>query len=164
MLKQYIEYTIEEYSIIITSKQYLQNKKNIFNDTKFDLIIFDETHFGGTTDISIDILHEYSNTDTILLYLTATYRKPEEKFSISNIIIWDLEDENRCKDMYVDYEKNYKIMKEKWGELLDIVLLDFKNRCYHRTDILKPYLNYPKMQELSCIMDEERYNEIKKRY
>jgi hypothetical protein len=47
-----------------------------------DLIIFDENHFGGTTDLSKSILHSYSSKNTAKIYLTATYNKPLREWDI----------------------------------------------------------------------------------
>ena len=60
----------DNYNILVMSKQLLQryiNKDKILDikNLKLDLIIFDENHFSGTTDLSKDILNSYASKNTV---------------------------------------------------------------------------------------------------
>ncbi len=85
-------------NIIICSKQLLQDyvgTKKIVSiiNLNIDLIIFDEVHFSGTTDLSQSILNTYKNSCTTLIYLTATYNKPLHTWNIDNKcqLFWDID-------------------------------------------------------------------------
>jgi hypothetical protein len=51
-------------------------------DVKLDIIIFDENHQSGTTNLSKDILDSYTCKNTVKIYLTATYNKPLREWNI----------------------------------------------------------------------------------
>jgi superfamily II DNA or RNA helicase len=115
--------------IIIASKQILQNKVvEELNKFHFNAIFWDESHHGGTTPISKEIISTYKKTDTELILLTATYEKPRTEWSIpdSQMFIWELEDEGFCK------EKNIFELTNKYGE-----------KCLDTHDIQEEYKDMP---------------------
>jgi len=147
---------LEENNIIITSKQlldgYLLDKKvHILQRLNLDFIIFDENHFGGTSELSRNILNTYSSQKTNRIYLTATYSKPLYTFDIPENcrFYWDIEDEQMCK------KRDIEGIIKKHGNVSDI--LNKENSDY----ILKPYDNMPDLHLLTNIMDNERYLDIK---
>jgi hypothetical protein len=92
---------LDESNIFVMSKQLLQKyiktdkiDKTIMKikNLKLDIIIFDENHFSGTTDLSKAILSSYSMDKTIKIYLTATYSKPLHEWNIQNKcqMYWDI--------------------------------------------------------------------------
>jgi hypothetical protein len=109
-------------NIIVTSKQFLQKYIKInslinIKNLNLDLIIFDENHFGGSTRLAKNILESYNSSNTINIFLTATYFKSIQNYNISeeNRIYWDLYHEELCKsknikkltEIFGDYIKNY---------------------------------------------------------
>ena len=144
-------------NIIIVSKQLLddyvfENKVEAIQQLNLDLIVFDENHFHGTTQMSENILQSYSSLKTIKLYLTATYEKPRRKWNIPSDceFYWDIEDEQLCK------KRNIPGLVEKHGE--DVLLfLNEKNK----EQLLSPYDKMPDLYLLTNIMDGERYKVIK---
>jgi hypothetical protein len=110
--------------VYIASKQYLDTndkKKKLdddetetpeFNDTKlqklvelseiikFNVIIFDENHLGGTTELAKQTLDRFGENANKLL-LTATFNKSIDGFGISpeHLITWDLTDLSLCKQL-----------------------------------------------------------------
>lgn len=115
--------------IIIASKQILQCKVvEELNKFHFNAIFWDESHHGGTTPISKEIISTYKKTDTELILLTATYEKPRTEWSIpdSQMFIWELEDEGFCK------EKNIFELTNKYGE-----------KCLDTHDIQEEYKDMP---------------------
>jgi len=90
-------------NIILYSKQFLQSKikKSIdwLKKMFFEITFIDESHNGGTTDLSNNILNHYS-PNSFTVQITATYSKPINYFGISKDkwILWDLEDINLCKN------------------------------------------------------------------
>lgn len=78
---------LSESNIIVVSKQLLQKYVDdttidTIKNIKLDLIVFDENHFAGTTNLSKKIFESYSNKETVKLYLTATYNKPLKEWNI----------------------------------------------------------------------------------
>ena len=75
-------------NVVVISKQLLDNyvkneKKTDFHKQLYDLIIFDENHFGGTTDNSKEILKLFDSNLSNQIFLTATYQKTLTQFKIS---------------------------------------------------------------------------------
>jgi hypothetical protein len=146
-------------NIIITSKQLLDDyvtddtKIQSIIDLQLDLIIFDENHFGGCSQLSKDIITTYSTTNTVKLFLTATFQKPLLEWNIPQHcqFYWNIEDEQLCK------KRNLKGLIEKHG----VEVLDFINED-NKEDKLAIYDKMPNLQVLTTIMDSGRYNLIKK--
>ena len=139
----------DNYNIFIASKQLLQKYINddiIIKDIKLDLIVFDENHFTGTTDLSKNILSSYSSKNTIRIFLTATYNKPLKEWNIDKdcLMFWDIEDEQLCKNKLIDK------LKEKHGDKYINDNLD-----------LDVYKNMPELCLITSLFDNERYENIK---
>jgi hypothetical protein len=157
---------LDESNIFVMSKQLLQKyigDKTIIKikNLKLNIIGFDENHFGGTTDLSKTILDSYSSTNTIKVYLTATYNKPLREWNIPQEcrMYWDIEDEQICKSILVD-EMNIDKLKEKHGDITTIIKY-FTDKGLSLTDIFKPYENMPDLYLLTTMFDEKRYKIIK---
>ncbi len=93
-------------NLYIFSKQTLdydnndkENKKEIdkiikiLQDIEFDIIFIDEAHYGMTTDKSENLLNKLLDVNSYRIFITATYNKPLNTFSIldKNKLIWSLE-------------------------------------------------------------------------
>ena len=154
-IKDFIQ--TEKQTIIITSKQLLQNKETDLGE--FNLLIFDENHQGGTTTKSKKIIENHTNKNSIKLYLTATYMKPliEWKITEDCCFYWNMEDEQWCK------QRNIEQLKKKHGNIVDIVLKEFYDKGYTLDDIMKPYDEMPLIITLTSQFDQQRYEEIKQR-
>ncbi len=136
-------------NIIIISKQILDhnnNKKLKFDN--IDILFIDETHNGGTTNLTEKILNNYKNVKKV--YITATYSKVINHYNIDKVINWDLEDIKLCKTKKIielnnkhegiikyfnniDYEKIYSIYPD-----LSIIGLDLENE-------IRTYINDNKL-------------------
>lgn len=148
-------------NIIIASKQFLQREKNvIYSD--FGMFVFDENHFGGTTNISENIINTYCTPKTIVIYLTATFNKVVHKYQITDEcrMFWNLEDENICKSVVTDNSQIEKL-KEKFGvEDVDHTIQTFLQQGYTLTDIFNPYLIMPTFYFLSSYIQHENYDRL----
>lgn len=151
-----IKYDID--NIIIISKQRLDNyvkssKKNNFHKQKFDFVIFDENHFGGTTNNSKEILKLFDSNFTNQIFLTATYQKTLNNFSIDADcqFYWTIEDELYCKNRQIDK------LKMKHGNK-DV---EYFLNPYNINSKLTFYDNMPNMHLLSTIFDHDKFNNIK---
>jgi len=161
---------LDNNNIFIISKQLLQdyiNDKTIINikNLKLDLIIFDENHFTGTTDLSKEILHSYSSKNTVNIYLTATYYKPLKEWNIPNEcqMYWDIEDEQICKSILND-ESNISKLREKHNEeCINKTIKHYTDLGYSINDIFKPYEKMPELYLITTMFDNQRYETIKEK-
>ena len=141
-------------NIVIVSKQSLQEEKhsNIFGGIKFDLIVFDENHSGGTTELSERIIKRYSDVNTIKLYLTATYMRPSVKWDIKDgcKLIWDIIDEQLCKTRNIDS----LILRHNPGgnTLFGVEITD---------EQLSTYDSMPDLHLLTTMFQADKYDQIK---
>ena len=148
----------KENNIIICSKQllddYITEDTKIQNiiDLHLDLIVFDENHFGGCSQLSKNIISTYSCVNTIKLFLTATFQKPLLEWNIPQHcqFYWNIEDEQLCK------KRNVKGVAEKHGD----EVLDFINED-NKEDILEIYDKMPNLELITTMMDSHRYNLIR---
>lgn len=154
-------------NIFVMSKQLLQKYTNdnvIIKIKKLNLniIIFDENHFSGTTDLSKEILTSYSSKNTVKIYLTATYNKPLKEWNINGDcqMYWDIEDEQICKSILKEKENVIKL-KEKHGDMIDTTIKYFNDLGYSINDIFSPYLNMPDLHLITNMFDSQRYEIIK---
>lgn len=146
-------------NIVIVSKQllddYVLDKTVVaIQQLDLDLIVFDENHFHGTTEMAKNILLSYSSPKTKRLYLTATFMKPLNEWNIPECcrFYWDLEDEQMCKS------RDITGLIEKHGEDVKIFLT---NETRERE--LSVYDKMPDLHILTNQMEHERYEEIKRR-
>ena len=116
-------------NIIIASKQFLQSKgvssektKQItwLKNLKIDLRFIDESHNGGTTELMQSTLTVYGGQCNTI-YITATYLKPVNTYSISNDawILWDLEDVKLCQT--IDEQSSQQRLNAKHNGIIDFV-------------------------------------------
>jgi len=148
---------MKENNIIIVSKQLLDdyiNDNKVKNIVKLDMIIFDENHYGGTTDKSKDIITSYSDENTIKLYLTATYQKPLNEWNIplECQYFWAIEDEQFCK------KRDVKQLVSKHG---DTVIKFINDMNMH--DVLSIYDKMPDMNIITTMMDNKKFEIIKEK-
>jgi hypothetical protein len=119
----YTDYDEKQNLVYIASKQYLDTKikdktneddeteaeipntklqklVKLSKDIKFNVIIFDENHLGGTTKLAKQTLDRFGENANKLL-LTATFNKSIDKFDIplEHLITWDLNDLALCKQL-----------------------------------------------------------------
>ena len=154
---------IENNNIFIVSKQFLQKyiNNNIIDkikNLKLDLIIFDENHFSGCTNLSKDILSSYSSKNTVKIYLTATYNKPLKEWNIlpECQMYWDIEDEQFCKEINIDK------LKEKHGnEYITKTIKYYTDNGKSLEDIFNIYKKMPDLHLITTLFDNQRYEIIK---
>jgi hypothetical protein len=159
---------LEKNNIFVISKQLLQrhiDEKTVLNikQLNLDIIAFDENHFGGTSNLSKDILNLYSYRNTVKIYLTATYNKPLKEWNIPKEcqMYWDIEDEQICKSLLID-EKNLKRLKEKHGDEYIISTIEYYTKLgYSLSDIFECYKKMPDLYIITNMFDQQRYEILK---
>ena len=147
-------------NIIVTSKQLLQNYINntgieIIKNLNLNYIFFDESHYGGTTQLSTTIVNTYKNENTNLVFMTATFRKPLNHWNIPKecSFYWDLEDEFLCKTENI----NSLIMKH--GDCVNEALNYFKSS----ENVLKDYEKMPNLELITTMFETDIFNNIKEK-
>jgi hypothetical protein len=146
-------------NIIIMSKQLLDKKDvDLLRKCKFNIVAFDENHFGGTTAYAEQTLNNYCHTYTLCIYMTATYSKTIMKWNIPRDchIQWDIEDEVWCKT------GNFDRLVDKHGEQeFYSVLQELTENGEDIGDVFTSYSQYPDMHLLTTMFDQNRYDVIK---
>ena len=144
-------------NVIIVSKQLLDDhvlEKRVkwLEQLNLDFIVFDENHFHGTTQMSKNILQSYSSPKTVKLYLTATYAKPLNEWTIpvECRFYWDIEDEQLCK------KRDIHGLIEKHGEDVSVFLTEKNNEQQ-----LCVYDKMPDLHIITNTMDTIRLEAIK---
>ena len=122
-------------NIIILSKQLLTNNSNAdLSISSLKVIMIDEAHHGGTTDLTKGLLRKYPNCHKV--FITATYEKVSYGFSIDKTLKWDLEDIELIKNHKYDQleakypkfsvaVKNYELMNKYASRKCDTAYPDF---------------------------------------
>ncbi len=150
---------LKENNIIILSKQFLQSKigDNLIKSLtqiKWSICFIDEAHNGGSTEISKNLLNLYCSK-TFTVFITATYFKPSNIFSIENEckILWDLEDIQLCKN----FSKNIGRIQEKYGkEVMEI------SKKFNIKNLENQYKKYPELCIFYENILEEKITELNK--
>jgi hypothetical protein len=158
--RTYTEEEIEE-----LQKKYDINFNNIDKNDKiteikwlknmnFEIRFIDESHNGGTTELSKKVLDFYGKK-SFTVQITATYAKPSNDFNIpkENWILWDLEDIKLCKN--IDIEKNKQILIDKHGEYFNKLLNN-----YTIETIKNEYSKYPDLFLLTDRLTDETTKDI----
>jgi hypothetical protein len=146
-------------NIIIVSAQYLKNtnkdskKDNIkkipwLKKLNFNYVFMDESHNGGTTELSNNMINYYCYNST-RIYITATYIKPLNNFSIPKdcSILWDLEDIKLCKTLQ---ESDINRLIEKHGKIIKNTI-----NTYNKKSIIEEYSKYPELKILTEPLDKD---------
>ena len=156
---------LTEKNIIICSKQFLQTK--IENETaettnsipwlkqmSFDMRFIDESHNGGTTELTKKTLDFYGKL-SFTVQITATYSKPANDYGIQKDcwILWDLEDIKLCKT--IKDENSLNRLEEKHGDLFQEVILQ-----YSQDNIISDYSKYPELCLLTDKIDKNMVSKI----
>lgn len=154
---------ISNKNIVIVSKQYLQSKTKDtektriikwLKDMSFNIRFIDESHNGGTTELAKTTLDTYGNKSKTI-YITATYIKPVCNYNISSKyhILWDLEDNELCKNIRNDY--NYNKLINKYGELMKNTINE-----YDINNIIIHYNNIPKLHYITWKLNDDIKNDM----
>ena len=167
--KEFDSIVLDKNNIFVMSKQLLEEfieerTIQIIKNIKLDLIIFDESHFQGCTDLSKLIVDSYSSKNTAKIFLTATYNKPLKEWDISSEcqMFWDIEDEQICKSILLD-DTNMNKLIEKHGDYVKATINKLNKLGLTNNDIFKSYKNMPNLHLITNMFDEQRYEIIKER-
>jgi hypothetical protein len=140
-------------NIIVVSKQWIDGytgTQKVDFGINFDVLVFDEMHFTGTTQMSKNIINSYCNEHTLKLFLTATYIKPLKTYEIEDscCYYWSVEDEMLCKSRNVDK------LCELHGETVKLVLGE------NYEEKLAQYDKMPDMRIMTYLFKQTEYEDI----
>ena len=136
-------------NVIILSKQLLTN--NSSSDLIIDnvrVIMMDEAHHGGTTDLSKSLLDKYPSCHKI--FITATYDKVSYGFSIDKTLKWDLEDIQFMKN------KQFSQIEAKYPKF-SVAMKEYEDM---NEDIPADYSSYPNLSILGLDLTNHLRNYI----
>ena len=150
-------------NIIVCSKQFLQSKIaqgektrviSWLKNMEFDMRFVDESHNGGTTELAQKTL-DYYGKESFTVYITATYSKPTQHYSIPSEfwILWDMEDIQLCKR--IDEERSVERLVEKHGEDFRSILAE-----YSTENIREDFSRYPELDVLTMKVHPDVLPEI----
>ncbi len=144
--------------VIIASKQFFDQNDVRRNKTfeQWDVILIDEIHEGGCTDLFVNVLSKNTFEKTHHIMMTATYEKPVLRFNIptENQFYWDLEDVRLMKAWGDESEKR---LIEKYGDNVLHVKSQFEKE---KKDIASDYTVFPDPVVLTTSMHEEYYKDM----
>jgi site-specific DNA-methyltransferase (adenine-specific) len=184
-------YKKENNNIFIFSKQKLDNTKKEENNIEilkkidFDIIFIDEAHHGMTTDKSKELLLDIKKINTWKIFITATYNKPINEFSIpdKNKLFWSLENvielkrisnikdllivKEKFKEFYMEFIKkdkkqfNKKIIDKVLNDDYNIIISD--DKLDNINNIINQYKDFPEPYLITTIWKniDDIYNEIR---
>lgn len=119
-------------NIVIMSKQMLTHAANReLTIPNVKLLMVDEMHFGGTTNLSQQMLNKY--VDCHKIFITATYSKVEMKFPLDKSLRWDLEDMelmkhkefDRLNAKYLGFDAAIETYETRYGKSIHDLSFDF---------------------------------------
>ena len=141
--------------IHLVSKQYIQ--KEINHNFKYDIIMFDESHEGGCSLISQNIIKRYSTENTIKIFITATFNKPRVIYKIPNqfCYFWNLDDiENMKNEKYKCLERfswlkstNINYLESLCGENITEYYKSFPKLCIFTNEFIKNEKNTKELEQ-----------------
>ncbi len=152
--------TCGDNNIFVMSKQLLQLQKETKTEPNvfpiMDIIIFDETHYTGCTDISKKIIKRIAGINTVIIFLTATYAKPLREWNIpaESQMFWDIEDEQLCKN------GDIAGLVQKHGDHVNKILEEY---IMLQRDAFSWYNAMPEMHLITNMFDADRYIELKQK-
>lgn len=137
-------------NVFIFSKQLLQRylgDNKILDIKNIDFIFFDENHYGGTTELSKEIIDTYKNEETVMVYITATYNKPLLKWNVNSqsCLTWDIISERLCKN------EDFEGLRKRHGDCVD--------GFFNETNI-QYYKKCPDMKILTNIFHYEKFKNL----
>jgi hypothetical protein len=134
----------------------------------WDIVILDEVHEGGSTELSNTMLDTYIGTKPIRLMMTATYTKPVGYYNIPAecCFFWDLEDVRLMRSWGLCPKEGepsvFARLCEKYG-VADVTMARDNTYKSGETDasIRDCYLNAPRLGILTNVMQPAIYEELR---
>ena len=128
----------------------------------WDLVLLDEIHEGGSTELTGEMLDTYVGTTPIRIMMTATYTKPVHYFMIPSecCFFWDLEDVRLMRSWTESGIFDRLCAKYGVAEVGSARDAAYANG---ETDasILASYINAPRLSILTTVMQQDIYDQLR---
>jgi superfamily II DNA or RNA helicase len=149
--------------VAIASIQFFKmDERDALIGLHWDLVLLDEIHEGGSTELSNAMLDTYIGSKPIRVMMTATYTKPVEYYTIPSecCCFWDLEDVRLMRSW--GEPEVFARLCDKYGAS-DVAMARDHTYRSGETDasIRECYINAPRLGILTNIMQPEIYEEIR---
>ncbi len=149
--------------VAIASIQFFKmQERDALMGLEWDLVILDEIHEGGSTDLSHAMLDTYIGPNPIRVMMTATYTKPVEYYSIPSdcCFFWDLEDVRLMRSWGEPHV--FARLCDKYGAS-EVEKARDDTYASGETDesIRRCYVNAPRLGILTNMMQSDLYDELR---
>jgi superfamily II DNA or RNA helicase len=149
--------------VAVASIQFFKEKKRVeLIGLTWDIVLLDEIHSGGSTELSNAVLDTYIGPTPIRIMMTATYTKTVMYYTIPTkcCLFWDLED-TRLMRTWGEPEVFARLC-EKYGDE-DVIQAQIDTYKSGETDesIRMCYVNAPRLGILTNIMNPDIYDGLR---
>ncbi len=149
--------------VAIASIQFFKmQERDALIGLEWDLVLLDEIHEGGSTELSHTMLDTYIGPNPIRVMMTATYTKPIEYYSIPSdcCFFWDLEDVRLMRTW--GEPEVFARLCDKYGAS-DVEKARDDTYASGETDesIRRCYVNAPRLGILTNMMQADLYDELR---
>ena len=149
--------------VAVASIQFFKmDERDVLIGLDWDIVLLDEIHEGGSTELSNAMLDNYIGSKPIRVMMTATYTKPVEYYTIPSecCLFWDLEDVRRMRNW--GKPEVFARLCYKYGAS-DVAMARDDTYKSGETDasIRLCYENAPRLGILTNIMQPTIYNELR---
>jgi len=148
--------------VAIASIQFFKREeRDALIGLEWDLVILDEIHEGGSTELSQTMLDTYLG-DSIRVMMTATYSKPVEYYSIPSdcCFFWDLEDV-RLMRRWGEPEVFARLCDKYGASEVEKARDDTYASGETDESIRRCYVNAPRLGILTNMMQADLYDELR---
>lgn len=158
-----------ENMVAVASIQFFKmDERDALNGLYWDLVLLDEIHEGGSTELSNAMLDTYIGSKPIRVMMTATYTKPVDYYTIPPecCCFWDLEDVRLMRSWGLCPKEGesevFARLCDKYGAS-DVAIARDDTYKSGETDasIRLCYVNAPRLGILTNIMQATIYEEIR---
>ena len=152
-----------ENMVAVASIQFFKmDERDALIGLDWDLVLLDEIHEGGSTELSNAMLDTYIGSKPIRVMMTATYTKPIEYYTIPSecCLFWDLEDVRLMRSW--GEPEVFARLCEKYGAS-DVTMArdDTYKSGETNASIRLCYVNAPRLGILTNIMQPTIYEELR---
>jgi len=153
----------DENMVAVASIQFFKmDERDALIGLHWDLVLLDEIHEGGSTELSNAMLDTYIGSKPIRVMMTATYTKPVEYYTIPSecCCFWDLEDVRLMRSW--GEPEVFARLCDKYGAS-DMAMARDDTYKSGETDasIRLCYVNAPRLGILTNIMHPTIYDELR---
>jgi len=153
----------DENMVAVASIQFFKmDERDALIGLDWDLVLLDEIHEGGSTELSNAMLDTYIGSKPIRVMMTATYTKPVEYYTIPSecCCFWDLEDVRLMRSW--GEPEVFARLCDKYGAS-DVAIARDDTYKSGETDasIRLCYVNAPRLGILTNIMQPTIYDELR---